>query len=453
MSAIREVLFTLLFNAILQIGLFAIVAAALSSFIKRVQARYQHTFYLGVLVLCVAAPVVNTLWHTRPSVIAKSAPEEMLQQRETAGDQFWGWEVHSVARIPIEFGPEMQSGVVAIWGLIVLYGYIHFGRGIHRVHRLRKEASPLPPAAQSVIPGWFDSAPHRVTLLESATVDVPVTVGVFRPVIVLPRKLTPGLREWDLSAVIAHEFAHIHRRDFLVHIVYEALTAPVFWHPGIRYLISKVSQTRELACDEYAAVRLGKRQLYAQTLLRLVSLCLHARHGNTIGLSIFDGDNLEVRIMRLTEKRSPLSRVGLLGLILTASLTFGSGAMLARATSLHADSNSSNRTRVFAGTWNWMFKGRSFATMILVPDGSHFSGSVTESRIALDDEGYLSKADPSENSIAVPITRTVMEGSALHVTVGDGFEFLVTMKDDTHVEIHPVGAPAIMKPIQAEKVH
>ena len=91
--------------------------------------------------------------------------------------------------------------------------------------------------------------------------------------------------------------------------------------------------------------------------------------------------------------------------------------------------------------------------MILVPDGSHFSGSVTESRIALDDEGYLSKADPSENSIAVPITRTVMEGSALHVTVGDGFEFLVTMKDDTHVEIHPVGAPAIMKPIQAEKVH
>ena len=157
--------------------------------------------------------------------------------------------------------------------------------------------------------------------------------------------------------------------------------------------------------------------------------------------------------MRLMEKRSRLSRVGLLGLIFAASITFGSSAMLAGATSLHADPGPAKRTQAFAGTWNWMFKGRSFATMILVPDGSDFRGSVTESRIALDDEGYLSMADPSENSIAVPITKAVMEGSALHVTVEGGFEFLVTLKDDTHVEIRPVGAPANMKPIQAERAH
>jgi beta-lactamase regulating signal transducer with metallopeptidase domain len=452
MNAIREVLFSLLFNAILQIGLFAMIAAALAPFIKRAHEKYQHTFYLGALILCLAAPVVNTLWHTRPSVIAKNSPQETLQQREAADRHFWGWEGHSEARIPIEFGPGMQSAVVAIWGLLVLYGCFHFGRGIHRVHRLRKEASPLPPAPQSAIPAWPGSAPHRVTLLESATVDVPVTVGVFRPVIVLPRNLLPGLRERDLSAVIAHEYAHIRRRDFLVHILCELLTVPVFWHPGIRYLISKISQTRELACDEYAAVRLGKRHLYAQTLLRLASLCLHAPHADTMGLSIFDGDNLEVRIMRLTERRNPLSRIALFGLVLAATLTLGSGAMLARATSLQAASGPSNSTQAFAGTWHWMFKGRSFSTMILVPNGSGFSGSVTGSRIALDEEGYLSKADPSDNSTPDSITRAVMEGKALHVNVGDGFEFLVTLKDDTHAEIHPVSAPANMKPIPAEKV-
>ena len=75
-----------------------------------------------------------------------------------------------------------------------------------------------------------------------------------------------------------------------------------------------------------------------------------------------------------------------------------------------------------------------------------------ESRIALDDQGYLSKADASEGVAPSPITSAVMEGTSLHVTVKDGFEFLVTLKDATHAEIHPIGAPANMKAIPAEKV-
>jgi hypothetical protein len=171
-----------------------------------------------------------------------------------------------------------------------------------------------------------------------------------------------------------------------------------------------------------------------------------------MGLSIFDGDNLEDRIMKLTEKRNPLSRVGLAALTLAASLTFGTGAMLAHATSMHADSNRSNDTQAFAGTWHWMFKGRSFSTMILIPDGTGFRGSVTGSRIALDDQGYLSKADPNDDTTPSPITTAVMEGNALHVTIDGAIEFLVTLKDDTHAEIHPVGVPPIMKPIPAEKI-
>jgi beta-lactamase regulating signal transducer with metallopeptidase domain len=452
MSAIRGVLFSLLLNAILQVGLFAVVAAALSPFVGKAKAKYQHSFYLGVLILCLAAPVTNTLWRTRPSVDMKNSPQETVRQTWSPNHRFWSWKGCSSARNSLKFGPGVQSMIVAVWGLMVLYQLIHFGRGSYRVHRLRREASSLSPSVQAEIPAWLRSAPHQVALLESTTIDVPVTAGVFRPVVVLPSNLIPGLGEQDLSAVIAHEYAHIQRRDFLILVLCEVLASPVFWHPGIRYLRSKISQTRELSCDEYAAVRLGKRHLYAQTLLRLASLCLHASHANAMGLSIFDGDNLEDRVMRLTEKRNPLSRVGLVALVLAASITFGSGAMLARATSLHAASGPSNNTQAFAGTWHWMFQGRSFSTMILTPDGNGLSGSVTGSRIALDDQGYLSKADPSDDSTPSPITKTVMEGRALHVTVADGFEFLVTLKDDRHAEIHPVGVPESMKPIPAEKV-
>ena len=91
--------------------------------------------------------------------------------------------------------------------------------------------------------------------------------------------------------------------------------------------------------------------------------------------------------------------------------------------------------------------------MILVRSGSGFTGSVTGSRIALNGDGGLLRADPSEDSAPKPITKARLEGSALHITVTDGFEFIVTLKDDTNVEIQPGGAPPNMKPILAEKIH
>ncbi len=128
---------------------------------------------------------------------------------------------------------------------------------------------------------------HRVVLLESTAIDDPVTVGVFHPAILLPSKVLPDLGDQELSAILAHEYGHIRRRDFPVHILCELISLPVAWHPGIRYLMSKISQTRELACDDYAAVRLGKRRLYARTLLRLASLCLHAPRGNAARAGYF----------------------------------------------------------------------------------------------------------------------------------------------------------------------
>jgi hypothetical protein len=120
--------------------------------------------------------------------------------------------------------------------------------------------------------------------------------------------------------------------------------------------------------------------------------------------------------------------------------------------SLQASSEPSNTAEKFAGTWHWIFDGTSFATMILVRNGSGFTGSVTPSRIALNDDGGLLRADPAEDSTPKPITKATLEGSALHITV-DGFQFTVTLKDDAYAEIHPVGAPPNMKPIPAQKVH
>jgi beta-lactamase regulating signal transducer with metallopeptidase domain len=452
MSPTREILFDLLFNALLQIALFAIVAAALSRLMAKARAKYQYFFYLFVLVLSLVAPVVNTLWHRHSAGFAEDS-EPRVSSRG-AGTGYGAWilsgssEQHESFIVP----PGFQSWMIEAWAVLVLLRLVRFCRAVRRVHRLKREALVLSFADVGVASQIIENG-YRVALLESPAIDDPVTVGTFHPAIVLPSKLLPELGEEELSAILAHEYGHIRRRDFPVHFLCELISLPVAWHPGIRYLKSKISQTRELACDDYAAARLGQRHPYANTLLRLASLSLHIARRNTVALGIFDGDNLETRVMMLTGQRLSLSRAGLIGLVLATSITFGAGAVLAHAMSLQTSSDPSTTREKSAGTWHWMFEGKTFATMILVRSGSSFTGSVTESRIALKGDGSLLRADPSDDTTPKQITRATLEGSSLHITMADGFGFTVTKRDDTHAEIHPMGAPPHMKPISAERVH
>lgn len=449
MSPTREILFDLLVNAILQIALFAIVAMALSRLLAKASAKYQYFFYLFALVLSLAAPVVNTLWDRHSAGVTEDSEPRALSGG--AGTNYGAWifrrssEQHEGFTIPHRF----QSWMIDAWAMLVLFRLARFCRAVRRVRRLKREALVLSFADVGVAGQIIGSS--YVALLESPTIDDPVTVGAFHPAIVLPSKLLPELGEKELSAILAHEYGHILRRDFPVHFLCELISLPVAWHPGIRYLKSKMSQTRELACDDYAAARLGQRHLYANILLHLASLSFHVASSNTVALGIFDGDNLEARVMMLTGRRVSLSRAGLIGLVLAASITFGAGAVLAHAISLQTSSDPSTATKEFAGTWHWMFEGRTFAVMTLVRSGSNFTGSVTQSRIALKGDGSLLRADPSDDSTPKQITRATLEGSSLHVTVADGFQFTVTKKGDIRAEIRPLGAPPNMKPISAEK--
>ena len=452
MSTIREALFDLLLNALLQIGFFAIVAAVVSRFVAKVRAKHQYSFYLAVLFFCLAVPVFNTFWHSPSAVVVEKSQRQVLSDAGGANQRFWIWPGRSRQHRQLTIPAGFQSWIVATWGLLILLRLVRFSLAVGRVRRLTRDASVLSPA-QVGMAGRILEADSGVALLESAAIDDPVTVGVFHPAILLPSKVLPELGEQDLAAILAHEYGHIRRKDFLVHMLCELILLPVAWHPGIVYLMAKLSEAREIACDDYAAARLGKRRSYANTLLRLASLCLHLPRGNAMALGIFDGDNLETRIMMLTEKTISLSRTAVIGLALTTTISFGVGAVLMHATSLQAHAEPSNTPDKFTGTWHWMFDGRSFATMILVRSGSGFTGSVTESRIALDDDGGLLRADPSEDTTPKPIIKAKLEGSALHLTVKGGFEFTVTLKDDTHAGIHPLGAPPNMKPIPAEKVH
>lgn len=111
---------------------------------------------------------------------------------------------------------------------------------------------------------WGLENPPR--LAESPFVSVPATLGIGRPVIILPA----DWREWDaakLGAVLAHEISHVARRDALTQRL-ALLHRAIFWFSPLGWwLVRRLTQLAEEASDEAALSSGADRARYAETLL------------------------------------------------------------------------------------------------------------------------------------------------------------------------------------------
>jgi bla regulator protein BlaR1 len=101
-------------------------------------------------------------------------------------------------------------------------------------------------------------SPHlSVDIRSSARARVPMVLGSRRPVILLPRGTASALSPSELRAVLAHELAHVGRRDYLVNLLQRVAETMLFHHPGARWVSRRIRTEREYCCDD-AAVAIGQ---------------------------------------------------------------------------------------------------------------------------------------------------------------------------------------------------
>jgi beta-lactamase regulating signal transducer with metallopeptidase domain len=101
---------------------------------------------------------------------------------------------------------------------------------------------------------------------ESDRVSSPMTLGIVRPVILLPT----DWRAWDaakLDAVLAHERSHIRRHDPLVQALSAVHRALLWYSPLSWYLDRRIVRLAEEASDDAAVAAVHDRVFYAETLL------------------------------------------------------------------------------------------------------------------------------------------------------------------------------------------
>ena len=107
----------------------------------------------------------------------------------------------------------------------------------------------------------------------------------------------------------------------------------------------------------------------------------------------------------------------------------------------------------FAGTWHWVFQGKSFATMVLEVKPDEVKGSITNASVHTDSDGKIT--DVRADSGSSPIVKSSFENGILRIVVKDGgdeLEWSVRLTSPTTAEIIPAGADAPkMEAIHSEK--
>jgi beta-lactamase regulating signal transducer with metallopeptidase domain len=281
---------------------------------------------------------------------------------------------HEMANVDSILMPTTYSGFLAlpvsvyinffglIWLIGILFHLSRLGYGVALVNNFRKRLKntrdiPLNDMARN-IPGTFRNK-RLPALYSSSLIESPITIGLFNPVVIIPKKLLATLSENELKSILLHEIAHIYHYDQAVGVVKRILLAFYWWNPLAYEVNRNHEQAREEVSDNYVLSELNPK-VYTQCLMNLAEkVCLIGNFPTAVSMA-GRHFNLRARVEKiLSKKRIIAIRTGLYLKAVTFSICFslsfwiaGLHAHVIMATALH-DSAKKPRT-----IWSALKKGQ-----------------------------------------------------------------------------------------------
>ena len=361
MRSLAQLLLTILLNASWQIAVVTLFAACCSCLLRGTAAWCRHSVWVAALVISLCLPIISGMNALESSPVPKQ-PEQNLMRIEpepsvtrTASLQEIALTEPTIVPVqlakadparqarwssPISLSRNLAVVLVAFYAFFLLYRSYKLLRAWQRTRAIIRSAwSTQVPARAGAIISKCQTAigVTRVRVVCSTSVPLPITAGVFNPLIILPEQLLSEADEEVLLSAIGHELVHVARRDYLLNLVYELIYLPVSFHPAAAVLRRRIKQTRELCCDELVAKKLLAPEVYARSLVRLVgSVPLARRLSPDTTIGITDADILEVRIMTLL-RRPKLSAPHRALLLIAASLLLITPCVAAASFALRFD--------------------------------------------------------------------------------------------------------------------
>jgi beta-lactamase regulating signal transducer with metallopeptidase domain len=171
--------------------------------------------------------------------------------------------------------PAMLIPLFLAWAIGICFFLLRTDRQLQKAKRLVKDSKPLDDSdvrkeMERICRQFGLRRPPR--LLESESASGPFVTGAFRASLVLPRDIQSRLSPAELRMILAHEIAHLRRRDLSLNLVPHLARTIFFFHPLVHLAVRECALASETACDEAVlkATDSGHAE-YGRLLLKLIA--------------------------------------------------------------------------------------------------------------------------------------------------------------------------------------
>lgn len=192
--------------------------------------------------------------------------------------------------------------------------------------RCRREFATSLPVGNEHADAWLtehqDHLRRPLALRQSDRIATPLTYGVLKPVILVPKTCN-----WEdgeqMRFMLAHEFVHVRRFDAALKLVFVACVCVHWFNPLVWAFYVLANRDLELSCDESVVRSFGtdSRATYARTLIAMEE----TKTGLAPLYSGFSKTATEERIVAIMH----IKKASFLALATSASLVIGIPAALA----------------------------------------------------------------------------------------------------------------------------
>ncbi len=270
-------------NHLWQSTLVAGLAWLVTLTLRRDRAAVRHVVWLiASLKFLVPLSLLTRLgarigWH--PVVVATFTPHDLLVAvgRDALAQE--GLRIAAHAPTGASMMPSMWHVAPGVLGALWVIGatalLATWVVRWRRISRIAREAAPL---TAGPIAERLRAIEHReritrpIAMTMSESSFEPGVFGIVTPTIVWPSRLGDHLSAAQIDAILAHEVAHVRRRDNLSGACHLLVQAAFWFHPFVWWIGARLVDERERACDEAVVSGGNERHAYADGILKTCKL-------------------------------------------------------------------------------------------------------------------------------------------------------------------------------------
>jgi len=235
----------------------------------------------------------------------------------------------SISRQAADARTILGMSLMIIWTAGLVFLLIRIFLGLYGAHRLTHQGKKISgPFWQMLLQRFLEavSIRRKISLLSHDRVKIPLTWGVFKPIVIMPSRAENWNRD-ECSSALFHELSHVKRSDFLFKILARTSCA-VYWFNPLTWLVFRLMrEEQEKACDELVLKAGVRPSTYASTLLSIQKAGQIQQNPPSSVLGAVGKSQLNERLLailkhRLKPKEVKMKTKILLSFSIMAAITF-----------------------------------------------------------------------------------------------------------------------------------